>query len=101
MSKLTKQNLVLERDHPSGLGGIQRIYRFDTGYGLSLINGSVFRSRPFAWEAAVLMDVSVDGTKFVLTYDTELTDDVEVFNSDEEANTFIERAERLFNKGKK
>lgn len=90
---LTSKNLIVEHPHPIGIG-VQRIYRFPSGYGLSLVNTPILHSYPFAWEAAVLKDVSPNGGRFELTYDTELTDDVEVFMSDEEANEFIERAER-------
>lgn len=92
---LTDKNLVLERPHPvEAVGGVQRIYRFDSGYGLSLVNGSMLHAYPFAWEAAVLADVSEDGDSYCLTYATSLTDGVEVFETDEEANEFIARAAR-------
>lgn len=88
---LTDNHLLLERLHP-GLSGIQRIYRLDNGYGLSLVNAPMLHCYSFAWEAAVLKNISEDGASFDLTYDTELTDGVEVFFSDGEANAFIERA---------
>lgn len=91
-AKLTDENLLMERPHPGGLGGIQRIYRFQSGFGLSLVNCPMLHGFPFAWEAAVLKNVSEDGEQFELTYDTELTSDVEVFSSNEEANEFIARA---------
>ena len=72
--------------------GTQRIYRFPSGFGLSLVNGAMLHGYSFAWEAAVLEGVNDDGTFERLTYDTSLTDDVEVFMSDDEANQFIERA---------
>ncbi len=89
---LTNENLLKERPHPGGIGGVQRLYRFKSGYGLSLVNSSMLHAYPFAWEAAVLKDMSKDGETFELTYDTELTNDVEVFSSEEEANDFIEKA---------
>jgi len=89
---LTDEHLVLEREHPVLPGGVQRIYRFASGFGLSLLNDQMLHAYPFAWEAAVLKDVSESGEVFVLTYDTELTTDVEVFATDEEANAFIKRA---------
>jgi len=88
---LTDEDLVFERLHPY-FAGIQRIYRFKNGYGLSLVNPPELHEFRFAWEAAVLRDVSEDGTEFTLTYDTPLTDDVVVFFSDEEANAFIHHA---------
>lgn len=92
MTGLTDKWLVLERDHDPFIGGVQRIYRFDSGYGLSAVNGSMLHSYKFAWEIAVLEGVKEDGGFENLTYSTPLTDDVEVFDTDEEANAFIERA---------
>ena len=91
---LTSEDLLLERPNLY-VGGVQRIYRFKNGYGLSLINGPLAHAYPFAWEAAVLEDVSEDGNNFELTYDSPLTDDIIVFSSDEEANAFIRRAKRV------
>lgn len=82
---LTDQNLKQERPNGS-IGGVQRLYEFKGGWGLSLINSPMAHSYRYAWEAAVL---SPDGS---LNYKTPLTCDVEVFMSDEEANEFIERA---------
>ena len=95
---LTNENLLKEQDHPAGIGGVQRLYRFKSGYGLSLVNSPKLHSYSFAWEAAVLKDLSEDGETFELTYDTELTADVEVFANDEEANVFIEKAVLIFGK---
>ena len=89
---LTNDHLLVERLHPGWVGGVQRLYRFKSGYGLSVVNSPMLHAYPFAWEAAVLKDVSEDGNKFELTYDTPLTSDVEVFSSDDEANEFIKRA---------
>lgn len=89
---LTDQNLVTERDH---IGGVQRVYR-DGRYGLSLVNGAMLHSYPFAWEAAVLDFGSPDAEKSNLTYDAPLTNDVEVFDTDEEADAFIAKAFEWF-----
>lgn len=85
---LTDKNLVSERQ--AGISGTQRIYRVGD-YGLSLVNGPMLHGYPFAWEAAVL-DFRGDGKHFELTYATPLSNDVEVFQTDEAANAFIERA---------
>lgn len=89
---LTNEHLLLERPHPGGLGGVQRLYRFQNGFGLSVVNSSMLHAYSFAWEAAVLENVTENGSDFDLTYDTPLTDDVEVFMDDSEANAFIKRA---------
>lgn len=90
--------LVTERPHP--LGGIQRIHRFPDGHGLSIVNSPMLHAYPFAWECAVLENVSEDGNSFELTYDTDLTSDVEVFDTDQEMNSFIDRAITLFGSNK-
>lgn len=78
---LTNENLVMERPH---FGGVHRVYEVGD-YGLSLINAKIFHRWAFAWDAAVLH-------KGELTYSTPLTCDVEVFDTDDEANAFIEKA---------
>lgn len=91
---LTDENLTNTREH---LGGEQRIYRLGR-YGLSLVNSAMLHSFPFAWEAAVLDYGTADGDKSHLTYDTPLTNDndVEVFDSDDEATKFITKAFAYF-----
>ena len=86
---LTDDALVLERPH---LDGVQRIYRLDGGFGLSVVNAPMLHSYDFAWEIAVIEGIRDDGRFSSLTYSTPLTSDVEVFDSDEEANAFIARA---------
>ena len=85
---LTDNNLKEEK--PNSIGGVQRLYKFKGGWGLSLINSPMAHSYPFAWEAAVL---GVDGH---IDYSSPLSDDVVVFSSDDEANQFIEKARCYF-----
>ena len=93
---LIDENLIKVRPHPAGIGGVQRLYRFKSGYGLSAVNSRMLHVNPFAWEIAILENMSEDGERFSLTYDTELTNDVEVFENDEETNDFIKKAALLF-----
>ncbi len=81
---ITDDMLVDERPN---LGGVQRRYRLPNGYGLSAISAAMLRSYPFAWEIAVLKPEGGG-----IAYDTPLTDDVEVFATDDEANAFIAKA---------
>jgi len=76
----------LEKEKPHRLGGVQRIYKFPNGWGLSAVNAQRIFVYPFAWEISVL------NSEGHLDYSTELTDDVEVFGTDEETNKFILRA---------
>lgn len=88
---LSDKCLDCERPHPAGIGGVQRLYRFPSGFGLSAVNSPMLHCYLFAWEIAVL---KWEGGDHELTYETELTDDVEVFEDDKKANEFIERAIR-------
>jgi hypothetical protein len=91
MTQITNTNLIVEKLHFGG--GVQRIYWLGAGHGLSVVNSSNLHFYEFAWEAAVITGVDQLTGKFQsLTYDTPLTEDVEVFMSTEDANEFIERA---------
>lgn len=98
---LTDRNLLEEHPHLAfPISGSQRIYRFSGGFGLSAVNPPELHSRPFAWEVAVLENVTEDGAEFNLTYKTPLTNDVEIFSSDDDTNAFIEKARAFFEDGK-
>ncbi len=73
------------------MGGQQFIYDLGNGYGLSAVNSPDLHSFPFAWEFAVVSNPTATGFDD-LDYSTPLTQDVEVFSSDEEANEFIAKA---------
>lgn len=98
---ITSDNLLIDRSHE--LGGVQRIYKFADGNGLSVVNASMLHSYSFAWEIAVVSNVRKNMFGQVLfdqlRYDTPLTQGVEVFHSDEEANEFIKRAAMYFGYG--
>lgn len=87
---ITDDYLLLER-HNVSAGGMQRIYRFPSGYGLSAINSPIAHLYPYAWEFAVLKNVSPEGNG-ELDYTTILTTDVHVCHTEDEANEFIKRA---------
>ncbi len=91
---LTDDCLIIEKNH---IGGVQRIYKFGN-YGLSLINSPKVHLYSFAWEAAILSGVKSDGTFEGIDYSTPLSQDVEIFDSDEEANEFIMKAKEYFTK---
>lgn len=95
---LTNDCLLLERPN-RGVGGSQRVYRFKGGHGLSVINSPMAHAYPFAWEIAVVKNVTDDGDFDGLDYSTGLTEDVEVFMNDDDANDFIARAKNHFHFG--
>lgn len=93
---ITNDFLLTEQSHPSGFGGVQRIYRFANGMGLSAVNSPMLHVYSFAWEIAVLKGVEDSGDFEKIDYTTDLTEDVEVFTNDDDANEFIARAATLF-----
>jgi hypothetical protein len=76
-------DLCLRDERPHWDNGVQRTYALPNGYELSLINFPNAHPYPFAWEGAV---VDPHGH---LNYDTPLTNDVEVFFTDEDADAWI------------
>ncbi len=78
MQGLNDEGLVFEGGHPGGamIGGDQRLYRFDNGYGASVVNGSMITGgAPF--ELAVLAYIGPGEWDFELTYATPVAEDVE------------------------
>jgi hypothetical protein len=72
------------------LGGRQKIYHFQNGYGASVVkhNGS-YGGKKGLWELAVL---DADGG---LCYDTDITDDVIGHLNDPEVDQLLDRIARL------
>lgn len=65
--------------------GIQKIYRFDNGFGASVIKSQFsYGGDENMWELAVIAFNSDDPTEFELTYETPITNDVIGNLSDEE-----------------
>lgn len=93
---ITDNNLLTVE--PGHFGGIQRIYRFNNNFGLSALNACVLQRYIFAWEIAVIKNVSDNGLLFDVTFDTPLTKTFEVFATDKLADAFIEKARAYFNK---
>lgn len=82
---MTLTNLCLRDERPLN-SGVQRNYALPNGYELSLINNPDAHIFPYAWEGAV---INPDNR---LDYDTPLTNDVEVFHTEEQAEAWIIRA---------
>lgn len=85
---------IIERPHPAGIGGIQRLYRFANGYGASVI---MF---PFSFGADIgLWELSVikyDGDgKYSRTYETEIADEVIGNLTDSEVDELLTKIEAL------
>lgn len=98
--------LLVERDHPVG-PGTQKIYRFDNGYGASVIRfhvqtghmliGGSYGAEQGLWELGVLKFKSSDPTvdDGELCYDTPITSDVLGFLTDEDVEVYLKMIEQL------
>ena len=75
-------------------GGIQKVYKFDNGYGASVIRHSgSYGGNDGLWELAVIK-FQGEG-KWSLDYRTSITDDVIGYLSDQEVDDLLGRVEAL------
>lgn len=87
---ISDKYLILDRPHKIGEGR-QRLYRIGV-YGLSLVNPKQLHAYEYAWKVAIIKYTGLgtaEDPDYDLVYSTGLTDDVEVFDTDEETNFFI------------
>ena len=71
-------------------GGIQRLYKFDNGFGVSVIKGPYsYGGEEGLWELGVL------GKDGHLTYETPITDDVEGYLTESAVDNLLERIAAL------
>jgi hypothetical protein len=79
-------------------GGTQRLYRFENGYGASVVRftfggiGGSYGAEAGLWELAVL---KYEGEKFELVYDTPIADDVIGWCNEEEIQGHLRRIRDL------
>ena len=90
----------LEREHPSGLGGIQKLYAFEGSvYGASVVkNQFSYGGAGGLWELAVLRytgPLNEKELEFELVYDTPITDDVIGYLTEEEIQAILDKIAHL------
>lgn len=85
-----EDNLIKKK---SVFDGVQYLFRFPNDYGASVVKhwGSYGHDRDL-WELAVLV---FDGDMWELTYDTEITDDVEGYLTDQDVLELLRRIQAL------
>jgi hypothetical protein len=98
MTKLFNEPII-ERSSP---GKEQKIYRFDNGYGASVIRGTYsYGGDRGLWELAVLSgftggeDVEEDDLGASIDYKTPITDDVIGYLSEEDVEKILVRIKKL------
>lgn len=88
-----ENNLVYSRKRTL-TDGVQYVFKFENGHGASVIKGEYsYGGTKDLWELAVIH--FYDGDHFELTYDTEITDDVIGYQTNEEILDILERIKRL------
>lgn len=89
---MSKHTPKINRPHPAGMGGYQKIFRFPNGYGASVVEfpGS------YGLELAVIeFEGADDIEKFHLTYETPITDDVLVRLDDASLEEALDQVQAL------
>ena len=75
-------------------GGVQKQYKFDNGYGASVVKHEFsYGNKNGLWELAVLK--WVDGDDYELDLSTEISDDVIGYLTEEEVQELLVRIESL------
>lgn len=83
---------IAERDRGE-IGGSQQIYRFDNGYGASVVRGKfTYGGDKGLFELGV---IKFDGDKWRLNYETPITSDVEGSLTPDEVMTLLDRIAAL------
>lgn len=80
-------------------GGIQRIYRFPNGFGASVVRHAFSYGGDIGlWELAVIQfdpEFLENNDRWLLTYETPITDDVLGYLSDEQVNETLNKISAL------
>jgi len=93
---------ILKRRHPLG-DGIQMIYRFENGYGASIVRAKIgetyvtYTDNEKEWELGVIKFYGDDPDSFHLCYDTPITDDVIGHLTADEVEEILWKIKRLKN----
>lgn len=84
--------LVFERERPIQ-ESVQRVYKFDNGYGASVIKGKhTYGGSEGLWELAV---IQWNEDNYELTYDTPITDDVIGYLTEDKVKYYLKQIEEL------
>lgn len=95
MSKMNKYKI---EDRMSGFSGRQKVYKFPNNFGASVINGAMLHSFKFYSEIAVFDFNKKGGNR--LSYETDITNDVEVAMSKKEETIILKYIKKLDKSGK-
>ena len=92
---LSKENVIKDGRNNGIAQGIQRIYRFDNGYGASVISGGyAYTDMDHPYELAVIK-FDGEGDRFSLCYDTPIGSDVIGYLDADEVNEILKQIKHL------
>lgn len=85
-----------QREHPGGLGGVQKLYRFENGFGASVVRflGS-YGGDEGKWELAVIHYTGEDEYSFEVRFDTPITQTLLGFMTEAEVDETLAKIEAL------
>ena len=82
-------------------GGIHYVFRFENGYGASIIKGSSTYGGPQdLWELAVVRFFEEESIEYKVNYDTEITDNFCGYETDDGIRELLARIKALENPDK-
>lgn len=89
-------NLV-KKDYDEFLRGVHYVFRFENGYGASVIKHSgSYGNEDDLWELAVIMFYDkYDDNSWDLTYETPITNDVIGWLTDEQVEEYLQKIKEL------
>lgn len=88
---LTKDNLVLHRAEPNGLGGLQFLYRVGD-YGISAVSPPTESMTQILWEVEVIKYTDSKTLSYEICHTTELAEKTLIFRNDKSLNEFLLKA---------
>lgn len=93
---MSKHTPIIERPHPAKMGEVQKIYRFENGYGASVVRFSFsYGGDRGLWELAVVKFDPANQDAWHLDYTTPITSNVIGYQSDEEIAELLDQISAL------
>ena len=79
-------------------GGVHYVFRFENGYGASVIKAYwTYGGMKDLWELAVIRFFGEENDEYKLDYDTEITDNVCGYKTDDDIRELLARIKELEN----
>ena len=87
---------TFEAKHPADNNGVQKLYRFDNGYGASVVRFQYsYGADEVLYELAVIKFTGEGIGEFDLNYETDITDDVVGHLTEDDVDDYLQRIEAL------